>query len=116
VGERRVDQEGYVRFRNWRLYGERGQAGQTATIWIADEEVTIQRAEEPLARYGVSYQRDRRQFRTVTPKRIFETRYTVPQLPLPGVDPSAWPLAIELPRLRRRRRSRHRVFQRSLFS
>ena len=88
----------------------------SATIWIADEEVTIQRAEEPLARYGVSYQRDRRQFRKVTLKRIFETRYTAPQLPLPGVDPSAWPLAIELPRLRRRRRSRHRLFQRSLFS
>jgi hypothetical protein len=78
VGERRVDQGGYVRFRNWRLYGERGEAGQTATIWITDEEVTIQRAEEPLAQYSVSYQRDRRQFRKVTPKRIFETRYTVP--------------------------------------
>jgi len=89
--------------------------GQTATIWIADEEVTIQRAEEPLARYDVSYQRDRRQFRTVTPQRVFETCYTVPQLPLPGVDPRAWPLAIELPRLRRRRRSRHRFYQRPLF-
>jgi len=78
--------------------------------------VTIQFSEEPLARYGVTYQRDHRRFRQVTPKRIFETRYTVPQLPLPGVDPSAWPLAIELPRVRRRRHSRHRCFQHLLFS
>ncbi len=113
---RRVDQQGYVRFRNWRIYGERGLAGEPASVWITDEEVTIQADDEPLATYTVAYQRDRRHFRQVMPKQIFETRYTVPQLPLPGVDPGEWPLAIELPRLRRRRRSRHRFFQRPLFS
>ena len=78
--------------------------------------MTIQFVEEPLARYDVTYQRDHRRFRQVTPKQIFETRYTAPQLPLPGVDPSEWPLAIELPQLRRRRRSRHRFLQLPLFS
>ena len=69
-----------------------------------------------MARYDVTYQRDHHHFRQVTPKRIFETSYTAPQLPLPGVDPSAWPLAIELPQLRRRRRFRHRFLQQPLFS
>src|ERR671911_382043 len=76
---RRVDQQGYVRFRNWRLYGERGLAGEPASIWVTDEEVTIQFAEEPLARYGITYQRDHRHFRQVTPKRVFETTYQSPQ-------------------------------------
>jgi hypothetical protein len=113
---RRVDLEGYVRFRNWRIYGERGVADHETSVWITDEEVTIQFAEEALARYDVTYQRDHRRFRQVTPKQIFETRYTAPQLPLPGVDPSEWPLAIELPSLQRRRRSRHHFYQQPLFS
>lgn len=113
---RRVDLEGYVRFRNWRIYGERGRAGHTTTVWVTDEEVTIQFAEEALARYDVTYQRDHRRFRQVKPKQLFKTRYTAPQLPLPGIDPSAWPLAIELPSLQRRRRSRHRFYQHPLFS
>ncbi len=115
LGDRRVDQAGYVRFRNWRLYGERGLAGKSITIWVTDEEETIQHAEEPLSRYGVTYQRDHQHFHRVSPTQIFETRYTVPQLPLPGVDPSEWPLAIELPRQRRRRRSRQALIQASLF-
>src|SRR6266536_2283667 len=116
LSTRRVDQSGYIRFRNWRIYGERGLADHPASVWVTDEEVTIQFAEETLARYGVTYQRDHRSFRQVTARRIFETRYTAPQVPLPGVDPSAWPLAIEQPPLRRRRRSRHRVLQQPLFS
>jgi putative transposase len=116
LSTRRVDQAGYIRFRNWRLYGERGLADHPASVWVTDEEVTIQFAEEPLARYGVTYQRDHRSFRQVTPRRIFKTRYTAPQVPLPGVDPSAWPLVIEQPQLRRRRRSRHRFLQLPLFT
>ena len=36
--------------------------------------MTIQFAEEPLAKYGVTHQRDHRHFRQVTPKRIFDVR------------------------------------------
>lgn len=70
---RRVDQQGYVRFYNWRLYGERGLADRPASVWVTEEEVTIQFAEAPLTRYGVTYQRDHRHFRQVTLKRVFET-------------------------------------------
>src|SRR5215210_7442050 len=116
LSTRRVDQQGYVRFRNWRVYGERGLADEPASVWVTEEEVTIQFTEEPLARYGVTYQRDHRHFRQVTPKRIFETTYPSPQLPLPGVDPSEWSLAIELPRRQRRRRRRSTLLQALLFA
>lgn len=114
--QRRLDQQGYVRFRNWRIYGERGLAGRQAAIWVTEEEVTIQFAPEALARYGVKYQRGRRQFRQVVATRVFETRYRSPQPLLPEVDPGHWRLAIELPGRQRRRLSRGTLVQEPLFS
>src|SRR3954471_7023309 len=113
--KRRVDQQGYVRFRNWRLYGERGLAERSASIWVTEEEVTIQFAEEPLARYGITYQRDHRHFRQVTPKRIFETSYQSPQPPLLELDLDDWLLAIQPPTRHRRRRRRSSLVQAELF-
>ena len=105
-----------MRFRNWRLYGERGLVDEPASIWVTEEEVTIQFAEDPLARYGVTYQRDHRHFRQVTPKRIFETRHGSPQPPLLELSPEDWRLAIELPRRKRRRRSTGALIQVPLFA
>jgi transposase InsO family protein len=116
LSSRRVDQAGYVRFRNWRLYGERGLADQPASVWVTEEDVTIQFAEEPLARYGVTYQRDHRHFRQVIPKRIFETCYQSPQPPLLELSPDDRRLAIELPRRRRRPRRRPTSIQAALFA
>ncbi len=116
LSTRRVDQQGYVRFRNWRLYGERGLADRSASVWVTEEEVTIQFAEEPLARYGVTYQRDHRHFRQVIPKRVFATNYQSAQLPLLELDGEDWHLAIELPTRRRRRRRRSSLIQAVLFA
>jgi len=115
LSTRRVDQTGYVRFRNWRLYGERGLAERSASIWVTEEEVTIQLAEEPLAKYSVTHQRDHRHFRQVTPKRVFETPYQSPQPPLLKLNPDDWRLAIELPMHRRRHRHRSSLIQAELF-
>ena len=115
LSTRRVDQQGYIQFRNWRLYGERGLADHLASVWVTEEEVTIQVAEEPLARYGVTYQRDHRHFRQVTPRRIFETNYQSPQPPLLELGPDDWRLAIEFPRRSRRRRRRPSLAQAELF-
>jgi putative transposase len=113
---RRVDQQGYVRFRNWRLYGERGLAGEPASIWVTEEDVTIQADDDPLATYEVKYQRDQRHFRQVMPKQIFETRHGSPQPPLLELGPDDWLLAIEQPRRSRRRRRRSALVQAELFS
>ncbi len=34
---RRVDGSGYVRFRRWRLYGERGLTRKTVAVWLTGE-------------------------------------------------------------------------------
>jgi hypothetical protein len=38
---RRLDRHGYVRFRNWRIYGEHGLPGQVAVVWLYGETVTV---------------------------------------------------------------------------
>jgi transposase len=113
---RRVDQQGYVRFRNWRLYSERGLAGEPTSIWVTDEDVTIQAADDPVATYEVKYQRDHRHFRQVVPKQIFETTYQSPQPPLLELGPDDWLLAIEQPARRRQHARRRTLIQAALFS
>jgi hypothetical protein len=112
---RRVDQQGYVCFRNWRLYSEHGLAGEPASIWVTDEDVTIQAADDPLATYEVKYQRDHQHFRQVVPKQIFETRHGSPQPPLLELGSDDWLLAIEQPLHHRRRRRRSALVQAELF-
>ncbi len=79
---RRLTRAGYVRFRHWRLYGERGLAGETVAVWLYGEHLTIAFADEALAQYAVTYQPDQRRLATVAEARLFETPYRSPQLPL----------------------------------
>jgi hypothetical protein len=46
---------GYVRFRHWRVYGERGLAGKPAAVWLGDEALTIEYGSDALAQYRVRY-------------------------------------------------------------
>jgi len=81
---------GYVRFRHWRLYGERGLAGNAVAVWLYGEHLTIAFADEALAQYGVTYQPDRRQLATVVEEHRFETPYQLPQLALWDPQPDEW--------------------------
>jgi hypothetical protein len=50
---RRLDRHGYVRFRNWRMYGEPGLPGQAAVVWLYGETLTVTFHDTPLAQYRV---------------------------------------------------------------
>jgi transposase len=102
---RRVDQQGYVRFRNWRLYGERGLVGRPAVVWLTEEHLTLQYGEDPLAHYAVTHRRDRRQLATVISQVLYQTHFTSPQPLLPEIGLGYWQKAILRTRRRRRRRS-----------
>jgi hypothetical protein len=101
---RRLDQQGYVRFRNWRIYGERGLAGRQAAVWLAEQYLTIQFAEEPLAQYRVAYGRSQQELREVKEPRLFETRHRSPQLPLLELWSEDWRIVLRLPASAPRRR------------
>ncbi|MDQ2787060.1 MAG: helix-turn-helix domain-containing protein [Chloroflexota bacterium] len=87
---RYVDRLGYVRFRHWRIYGERGLAKEHAAVWLYGETLTIEFADEPLAQYRVRYQSDKKQLRAVTEPRLFETPFASPQLPLWELNDAEW--------------------------
>lgn len=109
--QRRVDQQGYVRFRNWRIYGERGLAGKATAIWLYEDHLTLQFADEALADYTVAYQRDRHHLRSVAASHLYESRHQSPRLPLLELEPDDWRIAIALQEPRRRPRIRGGVVQ-----
>lgn len=102
--DRRLDQGGYVRFRNRRLYGERGLAGGQVAVWLFGDTLTIEHATDALAQYRVAYEPDERHLRGVTEPHLFETRYPSPQLFRQPLDRIEWHPALRLPQYRARRK------------
>jgi transposase len=94
---RTLGQTGYLRFRHWRLYGERGLAGAEAVVWLYGEQLTIAFADEALAEYQVSYQPGQRQLSAVVEAQLFETPYRSPQLSFWERDEVEWLTVIRVP-------------------
>jgi len=94
---RKVDRLGYVRFRHWRVYGERGVAGARAAVWLYGEHLTVEFADEPLAQYRVAYQPDRRHLREVDDPHLFETPHRSSQPPLWTWGEGEWLCVLRLP-------------------
>ncbi len=112
---RRVDAGGYIRFRDWRLYGERGLAGAEAAVWLLGNDLTVEHATDTLARYQVAFEPDARHFRDVTDPRLFETRYPSPQPFLDALATVEWHPALRLPRYAPRRQRASGADQAPLF-
>jgi hypothetical protein len=113
---RRVDDAGFVRFRNWRLYGERGLAGAEAAVWVLGETLTVEYATDTLAQYTVVFEPDDRHIRRIIAPRLFATRYPAPQPFLSALAAVPWQPALRLPQYRARRQRRARATQVPLFS
>jgi transposase InsO family protein len=94
---RRVDTHGYVQFRQWRIYGEYGVAGQRTVIWLYGETLTVVFNDTPLAQYRVTYQPDLVHLRTVTDPQLFDTIYRSAQLLLWDVHEDTWLKVVRLP-------------------
>ncbi len=112
---RRVDAAGFVRFRHWRLYGERGLAGAEAAVWILGNDLTIAYATDTLAQYRVAFEPDERHIRAVTDARLFETCYPSPQPPLWAWEDHEWRRAVRAPAYAPRRRPLPTALQAPLF-
>jgi transposase len=93
----------YVRFRHWRLYGERGLAGERAAVWVDEARLTLEHATDTLAQYQVTYESDGRRLREVAEPRFFATGHASPQPFLPGVAEVEWCPAQRLVPYRSRR-------------
>jgi transposase len=113
---RRVDRSGYVRFRHWRLYGERGLARQTVAVWLTPERLVLTYSDEPLAQYAATYARDRRHLKAVREERLFLTPFQSPQPLLWEPAEGEWLRVLQLPTPQPRRRRRVVGEQPTLFA
>jgi transposase len=101
---RRLNAHGCVRFRHWRIYGERGLAGERAAVWVWDETLTIEHAAETVAQYRVAVEADGRRLRDVADPRFFPTGHASPQPFLAPLEATEWLPAKRLARYRPRRK------------
>jgi len=113
---RYVDRLGYVRFRHWRIYGERGLAKEHAAVRLYGETLTIEFADEPLVQYKVRYQPNKKQLRAIAEPRLFETPFQSSQLSLWELDDAEWLKVIRQPDYALRRPRQTPRMQASLFT
>lgn len=99
-----LNEHGSLRFRHWRLYGERGLAGKPAAVWLCGETLTIEYATEALAQYRVSLEEDEQRIHEVSDPHLFVTGHASPQPFLSALDEVAWHPAQRLAPYRPRRR------------
>ena len=109
-----LDRSGSLRFRHWRLYGERGLAGEQAAVWVDGETLTLEYATDTLAQYRVAYEPDGRRLREVAEPRLFATDHTSPQPFLAPLDEVEWHPAQRLAPYRPRRQRRDQGTQERL--
>jgi hypothetical protein len=107
---------GSVRFRHWRLYGERGLVGASVALWIWGDTLTVEHAAETLAHYRVAYERDGHHLREVDAPRLFTTGHASPQSFLPLLAELPWQPVLRLAPYRPRRQQGSAGEQAPLFT
>lgn len=113
---RRLNAVGSLRFRHWRLYAERGLAGERAAVWVHGETLTVEHATETLAQYRVALESDGRHLREVDEPRFFATEHRSPQPFLAPLEETVWIPARRLAPYRPRRRRDDEDVQAPLFT
>ena len=114
--DRRLDNAGYVRYRRWRIYGERGLAGEHAAVWLFGETLTLAYTDTALAQYKVSYEPDERHIRALTEPHLFPTQFPSPQPFLWDMGNVEWRVVLRLrPYKERRKRTQSAALQERLF-
>jgi putative transposase len=102
---RHLDKNGFLRFQNWKLYGERGLAKAPITVWVQEDALKIEYQAVTLAQYTVR-QEDDKQLRDVSHPRLAQTPFRSPQLTLIDLGPDEWKLYWKVPSYAPARRKR----------
>lgn len=95
VGDMRtITKAGYVRFRDYLLYGEQNLAGEKALVNLFQDVLTLEYQEQPLSRYSVEWQPDEKHLRRAGNARLYDHPYRSPQLPLWTEEAVEWYLIL----------------------
>jgi putative transposase len=87
---RYLDHHGYLRFQNWKLYGERGLAKAPVTVWIYEGSLKVEHQAVTLSQYSVELHDDRKRLQKVGSPHLVETPFRSPQLTLFDLGPDEW--------------------------
>lgn len=94
---RYLDKYGFLRFSNWKLYGERGLAHQPVSVWIYEGTLRVEYQAVTLSKYTVELQEDRKHLKAVSNPRLADTPFRSSQLMLIDLGPHEWVLFRHMP-------------------
>ena len=110
-----LDTLGYVRFLDWKLYGEEALARREAAVWLQPGSLTLEYGGQALSAYDVELAPETGKPKTVGGAKLFETTYGLPQLRLFALDEAGWLKAIKLEGYAPRRPNSAMALQEVLF-
>jgi hypothetical protein len=94
---RYLDQQGYVKFKHWRLFGEDGLAGEQVSVWMYEGMLKIEYQAMALSEYALQLSPDHQRIEAVKNPRRIETHFRSPQLHLWQTSDTEWLLALRRP-------------------
>lgn len=94
---RSLDAQGYVRFKNWRFFGEDGLAGEQVSVWMYEGTLKIEYQATALSEYALHVSPDHQRIEAVKNPRRIETHFRSPQLHLWQTSDTQWLLALRRP-------------------
>jgi putative transposase len=94
---RHLDKHGFLRFHNWKLYGERGLGSAPVTVWIYEGSLKIEHQAVTLSMYTVEVQDDHKHLQMVSHPRLADTPFRSPQIALFDLGPHEWLLYWKAP-------------------
>jgi hypothetical protein len=114
-----LDALGYIRFLDWKLYGEEALAKREAAVGLQPGSLTLEYGGQTLSVYDVELASETGKPTAVRSARLFETTYVLPQL-LPqlrlfALEEAGWLTALKLEEYAPRRSSDPMALQEVLF-
>jgi hypothetical protein len=94
---RYLDKNGFLRFQNWKFYGERGLAKAPVTVWISEGTLKVEYQAVALSQYSIERSEDRKHLREVSQPRLSRTPFRSAQLALFDLGPDEWLLYWKTP-------------------
>lgn len=94
---RSLDAHGYVRFKNWRFFGEDGLSGEQVSVWMYEGTLKIEYQATALSEYALHLSPDHQRIEAVKNPRRIETHFCSPQLHLWQTSETEWLLALRRP-------------------
>ncbi len=94
---RQIDRHGFVKFKHWRFYGERGLAGEDVSVWVYEGNLKVEYQATALSLYELSIEKGTGKIAEVTNARRLETHFRSPQLDLWQLSDTEWLLALRRP-------------------